>query len=178
MWKVIVADDEPFIREALKEMIPWDELGYHLAEALKNGKEVVNAVEKYKPDIVILDIQMPLMTGMEAAQWIHENYPDIVVVLLTAYEDFKYAQQAIVFQVKRYVIKSNLFEDLPKALEEISESMHTHLDVRYNWLGDSDKFYMSDGKEMRLACGCNKGYFVPLDNCNYKTIYRLYQICL
>lgn len=45
MWKVIVADDEPFIREALKEMIPWDELGYHLAEALKNGKEVVNAVE-------------------------------------------------------------------------------------------------------------------------------------
>ena len=106
MWKVIVADDEPFIREALK-----------------NGKEVVNAVEKYKPDIVILDIQMPLMTGMEAAQWIHENYPDIVVVLLTAYEDFKYAQQAIVFQVKRYVIKSNLFEDLPKALEEISEEL-------------------------------------------------------
>lgn len=46
MWKVIVADDEPFIREALKEMIPWDELGCHLAEALKNGKEVVNAVEK------------------------------------------------------------------------------------------------------------------------------------
>ena len=43
MWKVIVADDEPFIREALKEMIPWDELGCHLAEALKNGKEVVNA---------------------------------------------------------------------------------------------------------------------------------------
>ena len=96
-------------------MIPWDELGCHLAEALKNGKEVVNAVEKHKPDIVILDIQMPLMTGMEAAQWIHENYPDIVVVLLTAYEDFKYAQQAIVFQVKRYVIKSNLFEDLPRA---------------------------------------------------------------
>ena len=56
MWKVIVADDEPFIREALKEMIPWDELGCHLAEALKNGKEVVNAVEKYKPDIVILDL--------------------------------------------------------------------------------------------------------------------------
>lgn len=59
MWKVIAADDEPFIREALKEMIPWGELGCHLAETLKNGKEVVNAVEKYKPDIVILDIQMP-----------------------------------------------------------------------------------------------------------------------
>ena len=52
MWKVIAADDEPFIREALKEMIPWGELGCHLAETLKNGKEVVNAVEKYKPDIV------------------------------------------------------------------------------------------------------------------------------
>ena len=46
MWKVIVADDEPFIREALKEMIPWDELGCHLAEALKNGKEVVKCCRK------------------------------------------------------------------------------------------------------------------------------------
>ena len=90
---------------------------------LKGYFEARKLMKKYKPDIVILDIQMPLMTGMEAAQWIHENYPDIVVVLLTAYEDFKYAQQAIVFQVKRYVIKSNLFEDLPKALEEISEEL-------------------------------------------------------
>lgn len=72
--------------------------------------------------------------------------------------------------------RSNLVEEIIEiaiehALEEVSESMHTHLDYRCNWLGDSDKFYMSDGKEMRLACGCNKGYFVPLDNCNYKTIY-------
>lgn len=154
MWKVIVADDEPFIREALKEMIPWDELGYHLAEALKNGKEVVNAVEKYKPDIVILDIQMPLMTGMEAAQWIHENYPDIVVVLLTAYEDFKYAQQAIVFQVKRYVIKSNLFEDLPKALEEISEELKKDNRSEKNrtevYAGQKNK--LNDNKLNKIVC--------------------------
>lgn len=123
MWQVIVADDEPFVREALKEMIPWENMGYHLMAAFKNGKEVVNAVEDLKPDIVILDIQMPLMNGLETAKWNHEKYPDIIIVLLTAYEDFKYAQQAIVLQVKRYIIKSNLFEDLPKALEEISDEL-------------------------------------------------------
>ena len=123
MWQVIVADDEPFVREALKEMIPWENMGYHLMASFKNGKEVVNAVEDLKPDIVILDIQMPLMNGLETAKWIHEKYPDIIIVLLTAYEDFKYAQQAIVLQVKRYIIKSNLFEDLPKALEEISDEL-------------------------------------------------------
>lgn len=123
MYRVIIADDEPFVREGLKEMIPWEELGYSLEGAFKNGKEAVDAVEKISPDVVILDIQMPVMNGLEAALEIRRKWPDIIVILLTAYEDFQYAQQAIVLQIKRYVIKSNLLEDLPKVLEEIGEEM-------------------------------------------------------
>lgn len=123
MYRVIIADDEPFVREGLKEMIPWEELGYSLEGAFKNGKEAVDAVEKISPDVVILDIQMPVMNGLEAALEIRRKWPDIIVILLTAYEDFQYAQQAIVLQIKRYVIKSNLLENLPKVLEEIGEEM-------------------------------------------------------
>lgn len=98
MYRVIIADDEPFVREGLKEMIPWEELGYSLEGAFKNGKEAVDAVEKISPDVVILDIQMPVMNGLEAALEIRRKWPDIIVILLTAYEDFQYAQQAIVLQ--------------------------------------------------------------------------------
>lgn len=120
MYRAIIADDEPFVREGLKEMIPWEELGYSLEGVFKNGKEAVEAVEEICPDIVILDIQMPIMGGLEAAENIRERWPDIAIILLTAYEDFQYAQQAIVLKVKRYVIKSNLLEDLPKALVEVA----------------------------------------------------------
>lgn len=120
MYRAIIADDEPFVREGLKEMIPWEEIGYSLEGVFKNGKEAVEAVEEICPDIVILDIQMPIMGGLEAAENIRERWPDIAIILLTAYEDFQYAQQAIVLKVKRYVIKSNLLEDLPKALVEVA----------------------------------------------------------
>lgn len=123
MWKVVVADDESFVREGLKEMIPWKQLGYELEGIFKNGKEVTEAIGDICPDIVILDIQMPIMNGLDAAKYIRQRWPDIVVIMLTAYEDFKYAQESIVLQVKRYVVKSNLLEDLPKVLEEMAIEM-------------------------------------------------------
>ena len=123
MWKVVIADDESFVREGLKEMIPWEELGYQLEGTFKNGKEVIEAIGNICPDIVILDVQMPIMNGLDAAKYIRQHWPDIVVLILTAYEDFKYAQESIVLQVKRYVVKSNLLEDLPKVLQEIAIEM-------------------------------------------------------
>lgn len=123
MWKVLIADDEPFVREALKEMIPWNELGFQLEGAYRNGKELVDDIDEKSPDLVVLDIQMPVMNGLEAARIIHEKHPEIIVVVLTAFADFEYARQAIVSQVRRYVIKSNLLEDLPEALGEIAEEI-------------------------------------------------------
>lgn len=123
MWKVVIADDESFVREGLKEMIPWEKLGYQLEGTFKNGKEVIEAIGNICPDIVILDVQMPIMNGLDAAKYIRQHWPDIVVLILTAYEDFKYAQESIVLQVKRYVVKSNLLEDLPKVLQEIAIEM-------------------------------------------------------
>ena len=123
MWKVLIADDEPFVREALKEMIPWSELGYQLEGVYRNGKELVDDIDEKRPDLVVLDIQMPVMNGLEAAKIIHDKRPEIIVLVLTAYADFEYARQAIASQVRRYIIKSNLLEDLPEALEEIAEEI-------------------------------------------------------
>lgn len=123
MWKVLIADDEAFVREGLKSLIPWEELGYQYGGGYKNGQELLDAVPVEKPDLVILDIQMPILSGLEAARLISEQWPWVAVVLLTAYGEFQYAKQAIEYHVRSYVMKNNVLEELPKILKDISAQM-------------------------------------------------------
>ncbi|MCI5648761.1 MAG: response regulator [Fusicatenibacter sp.] len=120
MWKVLLADDEPFVREGLEKLIPWKELGYELDGIYRNGKLLVEQIPEKRPDLVILDIQMPIMSGLEAARLIQEQWPEIVILLLTAYADFGYAQEAIHYHVRSYVLKSNLLEELPRELKKMT----------------------------------------------------------
>ncbi|MCI6430133.1 MAG: response regulator [Oliverpabstia sp.] len=127
MWKVLLADDEPFVREGLKELIPWEELGYSLEGCYKNGKEILESIPQICPDLVILDIQMPVMDGLEAAKLISEKWPQITVILLTAYSEFQYAKQAIDYRVSSYVMKRNVLEDLPGVLLKMKQQLEqTH----------------------------------------------------
>lgn len=129
MWKVLLADDEPFVREGVEKLVPWDELGYELEGTYKNGKELLEAVPVKMPDLVIMDIQMPFVTGLEAAKLIHEEYPEISVILLTAYAEFRYAQQAIEYGVDGYILKSNLLIDLPKFLEGMAKKLEKKKEI-------------------------------------------------
>lgn len=123
MWKVIIADDEPIVREGLQVLIDWKDLGYDLIEVCSDGAEVLEAIEKNCPDILILDIQMPVMTGLEVAKYIYEKYPEIYIILLTAHAEFKYAKEAIEYQVKKYIVKTNLIDDLSLVLKELNKSL-------------------------------------------------------
>ena len=116
MWKVMLADDEPFVRDGLEKLIPWKELGYELKGCYRNGKVLLEEIPDIRPDLVILDIQMPIMGGLETSKIIQQQYPEITTMLLTAYAEFGYAQEAIKNGVRGYVLKSNLLEDLPKEL--------------------------------------------------------------
>lgn len=119
MYTVLIADDEPFVREGLKELIPWETLGFRLLAAYGNGADLLAHTEREMPDLIITDIQMPVMTGLELAAKLRERRDDVALVFLTAYSDFSYAKQAIEYRVKNYVLKSSLLEDLPKVLEEL-----------------------------------------------------------
>ncbi len=119
MWKVMLADDEPFVRDGLEKLIPWNELGYELKGCYRNGKVLLEDIPKVQPDLVILDIQMPIMGGLEASKIIQQEYPEVTTIFLTAYAEFGYAQEAIRHGVRGYVLKSNLLEDLPKELKGV-----------------------------------------------------------
>ena len=77
MWRVMIADDEPYIREGLEKLIPWEELGCELIYVAENGQDLLEQIRSCPPDIAIIDIKMPLMDGMEVAEYIYKSYPDV-----------------------------------------------------------------------------------------------------
>ena len=119
MLKVVIADDEPFVREGLKSLIDWEKIGVRLVGDFENGKDLIGNLPVLLPDIVITDIQMPSISGLQIAKYISENYKNVIVILLTAYSKFQYAKEAIEYGVKHYVVKNDLLDELPLILEKI-----------------------------------------------------------
>lgn len=126
MWKVMIADDEQYMLEALEKLIDWEALGCQIMSVVKNGKELIEKIEEETPDIVITDIKMPLVSGIEAAKYVYDRMLPTRVIILSAYEDFDFAREVILYDVCGYVVKTSLMEDLPfmiqRAIEKLSKA--------------------------------------------------------
>lgn len=118
MWKVMAADDEAYMREALEKLISWEKMGCELRSVDCNGKELVERMETEHPDIIITDIKMPLMDGMEVCRYAYETCPEAQIIILSAYSDFEYAKTAIHYDACEYVLKTSVLEELPGAVEK------------------------------------------------------------
>lgn len=116
MWKVMAADDEAYMREALEKLISWNGMGCELRSVSSNGKELVERMEIEHPDIVITDVKMPVMDGLEVCKYVYETCPEAQVIILSAYSDFEYAKAAIHYSVCEYVLKISVLEELPGAV--------------------------------------------------------------
>ena len=126
MYKVLLVDDEALIREAIGENIPWGELGFELVASCENGREAMEAIRAKKPDLVLTDICMPYVDGIELAKYIYENCPDTRTIIISGYDEFEYAKQAVRYQVMEYILKpitpSELTEVLLKAKGQLEEA--------------------------------------------------------
>jgi len=122
MLKVLLIDDEPFILQGLQILINWNEEGYEIAAALSNGKEAYDYLKENKVDLIISDIQMPVMTGLELLEAIHtENISDARFALLTGYDDFSYAQKAIRHNCMDYILKPVQKDSILSLLRNVSK---------------------------------------------------------
>lgn len=119
----MLADDEVYLLEAMKNLIAWDKMECQLLYCAKNGKELLDHIHEYEPDIVITDINMPLVNGIEVAKYIYENMNRTKVIILTACASFEYAQEAIRYDVCDYIIKTATLEKLPKAIERAIDKL-------------------------------------------------------
>lgn len=119
--KILIVDDEYNIREGLRDTIDWTALGFATVMTAKNGIEALQIISKMVPDILLTDIRMPGMDGLELASQVSSLFPEIKIILLSGYTDFSYAKQAISIGVEEYFIKPVNIEELLSKIEEISK---------------------------------------------------------
>ncbi len=123
MWKVIAADDEGYIREALQKLIDWRKMDCVLEAVVSDGQALIDRIREEPPDIVITDIQMPVLDGLEVCRFVYETYPGTQVILLTAHSEFEYARAAVKYDVCDYVLKVSIMEELPTAVEKAAKEL-------------------------------------------------------
>lgn len=120
MLKVLLVDDEPFIIQGLKVIIDWENEGFEIAGMVSNGKEALQFLENENVDLVIADIRMPEMTGLELLETLRKDKKsDVYFVILSGYADFSYAQQAMQNDCTDYILKPVDKEMLLKVLNKV-----------------------------------------------------------
>lgn len=118
--KVFLVDDEIVIREGIRESFPWDETPYDLVGEAPDGEMALPMIRDTNPDIVITDIKMPFMDGLELCRTLRTQMPWIGIIVLSGYDEFEYARQCIQLGVREYLLKPISSADLKEALDKIS----------------------------------------------------------
>ena len=120
MMKVFLVDDEIAIRENLRNSFPWEQNGFQLVGEAPDGEMALPMIRDLNPDILLTDIRMPFMDGMELCAQVKRVLPWIGVVILSGYDDFAYARQAISLGVKEYLLKPITADELGEALKRVA----------------------------------------------------------
>lgn len=123
MYKLLIADDEQIIREAVAELIDWKTLDIQLAAVCKNGMEALDAIMDTAPDIVMTDIKMPGIDGLELIEKIRVLDPHIQFIILTGYPEFEYARRALKYGVHEYLLKPISEESIIEAIENTKTAL-------------------------------------------------------
>ncbi|KQO13808.1 response regulator [Paenibacillus sp. Leaf72] len=119
MYKVLIVDDEPEIRLGLRLKVDWEELGLCIAGEAANGMEALEQLERDAFDVVMTDMNMPVMDGLSFLDDCRRLYPEIRLIILTGYEDFSYAHAAVRHQARHYLLKPIARDELTEALLKV-----------------------------------------------------------
>ncbi|MCD8153716.1 MAG: response regulator transcription factor [Clostridiales bacterium] len=123
MLKIFLVEDETIIREGLRAIIPWQQYGYDFAGEAGDGEEALPLIRKVKPDVLITDIRMPFMDGLALSKIVSRELPDTKIIIVSGYDDFEYAREAMHIGVKQYLLKPITKTMLIKTLQEVRESI-------------------------------------------------------
>ena len=123
MYRILLVDDEILVRDAIRENIDWKAMDCELVGDCDNGKAAAEFVQNHPVDIVLTDILMPYMDGMELSRFLHENYPDIVIVIFSGFGEFEYAKKAIQYGVSEYMLKPVTAMELRNVIGKMKEKV-------------------------------------------------------
>lgn len=125
MWKMIVADDEPKIRRGIEGILNWSEFNIDIVGEAEDGEIALEVINEKKPDIILLDINMPFLNGLDLLEKLRKINNNSIIIVISGYDDFSYAQKALRFNVFDYILKpvnkKNMEETISKAVNKLNE---------------------------------------------------------
>lgn len=121
--QMLIVDDEPLICQGLMTTIPWKEMDIEVVGSAENGRKALEIMESKRVDIVITDVYMPEMDGIQLSATLLENFPDVAIIMISGYEEFEYARQALRIGVKDYLLKPVDIDELWTLVGEIKQQI-------------------------------------------------------
>ncbi|WP_010260493.1 response regulator, partial [Treponema primitia] len=132
LYSFVIVDDEPEIREGIRDTIPWEELGFSFAGACANGFEALELAERIQIDAVMTDINMPFLDGLAFTHRLAALSPATKVLIISGYDDFEYARKAVQLQVYEYIVKPVTPKELRAVLEKLKATLDQERAERLN----------------------------------------------
>lgn len=174
IYKVMLVDDEEEARSAIARKIDWDGIGFELVAEAENGEDALEKAEKYTPDVVMTDIHMPFMDGLELSKRLKTTAPGTRIVIFSGYDEFEYAKEAISLEVDEYILKPIDAEEVEKVFKRIKEHLDEEFDKRHN-IERLEKYYQESMPLLReqLLIGILEGRLSQRRIERYRRDYQL-----
>lgn len=123
MYSLVIVDDESNIRKGLAQHYPWDELGFEVVGGFPNGKVALGYLREHPVDVILSDVRMPVMNGIELARSIREEKLHTTIIFLSGYAEFEYAQQALNYHVRNYILKPAKHDEIVKVFQTVKQEL-------------------------------------------------------
>ena len=119
MKTIFLVEDEVIIREGIKKMVPWEQEGFLFVGEASDGELALPLIKKLKPDVLITDIKMPFMDGLTLSRLVKKELPEMKIIILSGYDDFQYAREAIGIGINEYLLKPISKDSIIQTLKEL-----------------------------------------------------------
>lgn len=123
MWRVLIADDEPKIRKGLRSFVEWQKYGMEVVAEAEDGLDAYDKAVEHRPDLLLVDICMPLMNGLALMEKTKAILPDCIFIVISGHDEFEYAQQAIRLQAFDFLLKPVMGEQMQAVLEKARDHL-------------------------------------------------------
>jgi two-component system response regulator YesN len=167
MYTLLIVEDEEILREGLQITIDWAMYGFSLIGTASNGKQALELNHELRPNVILTDIKMPFIDGIELLQKVKESFPQTQVVLISSFEEFEYAKKGIEYHAFAYILKDSLHDEISKCFPKLKgyldallqdniyslKSFHQFNDESASWLKNCTDFccavfWKSSGTEL------------------------------
>lgn len=151
MYKLIIVDDEKSIRQGMAKGNPWAEWGFEVVATAGDGLEAMEKIQQCKPDVVLSDIRMPYMDGVELMKYLNLNYPEIKIIILSGYNDFEYLNMSIKNNVAEYLLKPTDTDEFQEVFQKIKGRLDEERKRQQEF--DRNKVFLMDSMLKELING-------------------------